>query len=147
MEEEGILVRFGGTFFRAATLKDAVLAMIGLFHITRKFNDDFNISINLDRPGAAWSINRGEHGYLFALTVDEPVNGFGEHLPGRSYAYKVGDDPVLVDHPAIELLKVQRHCFVSREVARELVAGLRHVDAVDKSGGFVFDPAHWQPIG
>jgi hypothetical protein len=89
---------------------------------------------------------RGEPGYLFTLRVDDPVGGFGGHLVGETYAYKVGDDPELVDHPTIDNFEVPRHCFIDRETARNLIRQLEISDDQDGAGGFVFDPAHWQPV-
>jgi hypothetical protein len=136
--------------FRAATFDNAVKAMMLLFYLTEKLDEEFEIDINsdgrADRSGSSWGICRGEPGYLFTLTVDAPVSGFGGHLPGDAYAYKVGDDPELIDHPTIEMFQVPRHCFIDRKTALDLILQLRKSDDPERAGGFVFDPAHWQPV-
>ena len=150
VEKQDIDVDYSGRSFRAATFHSAVEAMVLLFYLTENFDEEFDIDINSDghaeRSGSSWGICRGAQGYLFTLTVDDPVSGFGGHLVGNTYAYKVGDDPELVDHPTIENFQVPRHCFIDRETARKLIRQLELSDDPELAGGFVFDPAHWQPV-
>jgi hypothetical protein len=144
------MVNYSGMFFSAATFFDAIEAMMLLFYLTEKFDDEFDIYINVDGSrgpsGSDWGICRGAPGYLFTLTVDDPVSGFGGHLPGETDAYKVGDDPELVDHPTIEMFQVPRHCVIDRKTVLDLLHQLRNSDDPELTGGFVFDPAHWQPV-
>ena len=148
---QGVKVTFSGMSFKALTFRDAIEAMSILFYLTGKFDEEFGLYINVDASrggptGTSWAIYRGELGYLFELAVDEPVGGFGGHLVGNAYAYKIGDDPELVDHPSNENFEVPRHCFIDRETVRGLINELRESDDPDLTGGFVFDPAHWQPV-
>ena len=151
IDTQGVKVTCSGISFMAATFYDAIEAMSLLFYLTEKFDEEFGMYINVDASrggpsGSSWAIYRGEMGYLFTLTVDEPVSGFGGHLVGNAYAYKVSDDPELVDHPSIENFEVPRHCFIDRETALDLLLQLRESDDPDGAGGFVFDPVHWQPV-